>query len=56
MTVGSYYVPKVVKKLKEVWPQLEVRVRIETSDEIEKEILQDGLDLAVIEGFLIPNI
>ena len=53
VTVGSCYVPKVVKKLKEAWPQLEVRVRVEASDEIEKGILQDGLDLAVIEG--IPH-
>lgn len=53
MTVGAYYAPRVVQELKTAWPRLEVRVRVEASDEIEREILKDELDLAVIEG--IPH-
>lgn len=52
VTAGAYYAPKAVKKLKESWPQLEVRVRVHASDEIERQILKDELDLAVIEGVL----
>ena len=52
VTVGIHYLPQIVTKLEKAFPGLRVQARIDSSDEIERRILNNDLDLAVIEGVL----
>jgi DNA-binding transcriptional LysR family regulator len=52
ITIGTSFMPVYVRNFKELYPQTEVNVTIDSSDIIEKKILQNELDFAVIEGIV----
>ena len=50
ITTGSYYLPKIIQRFHKSFPDVQTRVRIDTAGTIEKELLNNNLDLAFIEG------
>lgn len=52
ITIGTSFMPVYVRNFKELYPQTEVCVTIDSSDIIEKKILQNELDFALIEGIV----
>lgn len=50
VTVGAYVLPKLVSKFKKSNPQITVEVIVDNTERIEKFILQDQIDLALVEG------
>jgi len=50
ITIGTCFMPGYVSHFKTLYPQAEVYVTIDSSDTIEKKILQNELDFALIEG------
>ncbi|MPM39273.1 HTH-type transcriptional regulator CysL [bioreactor metagenome] len=52
ITIGTSFMPVYVRNFKELYPQTEVNVTIDSSDIIEKKILQNELDFALIEGIV----
>ncbi len=50
ITIGTCFMPGYVRNFKEIYPQTQVYVTIDSSDVIEKKILQNELDFALIEG------
>ncbi|MCR5108313.1 MAG: LysR family transcriptional regulator [Lachnospiraceae bacterium] len=53
ITIGSRFMPSYVTAFSEICPGIDVRVSVEQSDLLEKKILTNELDLALIEG--IPH-
>lgn len=52
ITIGTAFMPGYVGNFKALYPQTEVYVTIDSSDIIEKKILQNELDFALIEGIV----
>ncbi len=52
VTVGAAYMPALVRRMQEAFPDLEIRVQIDTTDAIEQAILDNKLDAALVEGIL----
>lgn len=50
ITIGTNFMPVYVNNFKAIYPQTEVYVTIDSSDIIEKKLLQNELDFALIEG------
>ena len=50
ITIGSQFLPSYVKVFSHLSPNTEVRVIIEPSEQLEKKILSNELDFALIEG------
>ena len=50
ITVGSCYLPDIVKQLMRKYPELQISATVDNSDAIEKAVTENGLDVAVIEG------
>lgn len=50
ITIGTGFMPVYVRYFKELYPHTEVHVTIDSSDIIERKILQNELDFALIEG------
>ncbi|MFA6662480.1 MAG: LysR family transcriptional regulator [Bacilli bacterium] len=50
ITIGTNFMPVYVNNYKAIYPQTEVYVTIDSSDIIEKKLLQNELDFALIEG------
>lgn len=50
ISIGSCVMPKLVKKFQYSYPDLDVYVNIASSDVIEREVLENKLDFALIEG------
>lgn len=50
ITIGSYFMPDYVREFKTRFPQTPVFVTIDSSENIEKKILANELDFALIEG------
>lgn len=50
ITVGSCYLPDIVKQLMQKYPELQISATVDNSDAIEKAVTENGLDVAVIEG------
>ena len=50
ITAGSYYLPKIIQRFQESCPEVKTQIRIDTAGTIEKELLSNNLDLALIEG------
>lgn len=50
ITIGTSFLPGYVRNFKILYPQVEIFVTIDSSDIIEKKILQNELDFALIEG------
>lgn len=53
ITIGSQFLPGYVRAFSGMWPDTEVRVVVEQSDRLEKKLLANELDCALIEG--IPH-
>ena len=57
ITIGSQFLPCYVKAFTEVCPGIDVRVTVEQSESLERKILANKLDCALIEGIAHnPNI
>lgn len=50
ITIGTNFMPIYVHIFKTLYPQTDVYVTIDSSDKIERKILQNELDFALIEG------
>lgn len=49
ITVGSQFMPDYVAAFSQMYPQVDVRVRIGTSEMIEQMLIENKLDLALVE-------
>lgn len=49
LTIGSYVFPIVIPKLKEKYPSLKIKLYINNYIELEKNIIENKIDLALIE-------
>lgn len=52
MTIGSQFMPEYVRIYQKLYPGMEIRVRVATSDHLEQELLDNQLDIALIEGIV----
>ncbi|MCR5100204.1 MAG: LysR family transcriptional regulator [Butyrivibrio sp.] len=50
ITIGSQFMPDYVKTFSKMYPDIDIRVTIEQSDSLEKKLLSNDLDFALIEG------
>ncbi len=50
ITIGTYLLPECVRKLEELYPDLQVEARIDNSESIEQYVLDNEIDVGVIEG------
>ncbi len=50
ITIGSQLMPNYVRAFAEQYPETEVRVLVEQTDRLEKKLLANELDFALIEG------
>ena len=50
ITVGTFLLPKYVKEIARLYPELRVEARIENSGNIEQCVLDNAIDIGVIEG------
>ncbi len=50
LTLGKTYLPDFLKKIREAFPEAKISVKIDKTAEIENEIADGRLDLAVVEG------
>ena len=55
ITIGSQFLPGYVKAFSQICPDIDVRVTIEQSERLEKKILSNELDCALIEGIAHDN-
>ncbi len=52
ITIGSQFLPAYIKEFSLIYPETDVRVVIDQSDRLEKRILDNELDCALIEGIV----
>lgn len=52
MTIGTKFMPEYVRRFKDIYPQTEIRVLIDSSDVIEKKIQRGELDFGLIESIV----
>ena len=52
ITVGSRMMPEIVRAFGEDHPETEVQVVVEQSEQLEKRLLRNDLDFAVLEGIV----
>lgn len=50
ITIGTQLMPQLVKRFQAEFPEMEVFVTIDSSDEMERRLLQGEVDIALIEG------
>lgn len=50
MTLGTHYMPRLVKAFREEYPHMKTEILINSSDILEEKILQNELDFSLIEG------
>lgn len=50
ITIGSWLLPGYVKRFSEKYPGMDVRVSVEQSERLEKRLLNNELDFALMEG------
>lgn len=50
ITIGAYLLPECVRRLEEMYPELQVEARIDNSESIERYVLDNEIDLGIIEG------
>lgn len=50
ITIGTYFMPMLVKEFNSKYPEIKVFVTIDNSLEIEKKVITNELDFALIEG------
>ncbi len=52
ITIGTHLMPDYIKKFSECFPNIQTFVTIDSSDVIEKLVLENELDFALIEGMI----
>lgn len=52
VNIGTYYLPEYVKLFHEQFPNIRIQVRISTTEVIEKLLLENQLDLAIVGGVI----
>ncbi len=52
MTIGSQFMPEYVGVYQTLYPGMEIKVRVGTSESLEQELLDNRLDIALIEGIV----
>lgn len=52
ITIGTHFMPDYIKKFSDCFPHIQTFVTIDSSDVIEKLILDNELDFALIEGMI----
>lgn len=50
ITIGNYFLPKYVKKFQERYPYAKIKVTIDNTDNIEKLLLENKIDIGLVEG------
>lgn len=50
ITIGSQFLPSYVRTYSSLYPGTDVRVIVEPSDQLERKILTNDLDIALVEG------
>lgn len=50
ITIGNYFLPKYIKKFQEKYPYAKIKVTIDNTDNIEKLLLENKIDIGLIEG------
>ena len=50
ITIGAQFLPGYVKSFSALCPEAEVRVRVEPTDQLERRLTDNTLDLALVEG------
>ena len=50
ISIGSCILPQLIKRFSKKYPELELYVKVDSSDVIEQNILENHLDFALIEG------
>lgn len=52
ITIGNYLIPRCIKEFSSLYPNIEIEVLIDNSENIEKKVLNNQIDIAAIEGGL----
>lgn len=50
ITIGNFFLPPMIKKFKEQFPDIQIYAVIKNSENVEKLILDNKIDVALIEG------
>lgn len=57
LTIGKSHLPKIMKHIKETYPNIKLRSTVNNAKEIQNGIIDGEIDFGIIEGsFLLPNI
>ncbi len=52
ITIANFRLPGILKRFEERWPQVPVRVTVERAADIERRLMDNTVDLAMIEGLV----
>lgn len=50
ITIGNFWLPSILKKFKEVYPETPLKIEIDSAAVIEKMLLDNKIDIALVEG------
>lgn len=50
ITIGNFWLPSIIKKFKEAYPETPLKIEIDNAAVIEKMLLDNKIDIALIEG------
>lgn len=50
ITIGNFWLPSIIKKFKEIYPETPLKIEIDSAAVIEKMLLDNKIDIALIEG------
>ena len=52
VTIGNYFMPEIISTFKERFPDLEVTLQINNSDNIKAMVLENKIDVGYVEGYV----
>lgn len=52
ITIGNILLPKVLHKFKQEYPHLQVKATVDTGQNLQKALIDNHIDFAVIEGYI----
>ncbi|WP_286033731.1 LysR family transcriptional regulator [Fusobacterium necrogenes] len=55
ITIGNYFLPKYIKKFQEKYPYTKIKVIIDNTNNIEKLLLENKIDIGLVEGKVTSN-
>ena len=50
ITIATRFLPEYVRRFKELYPQMQVRVKVDNTDTIARMVLDNQIDLGLVEG------